>query len=575
MKKNSHIAITILFFAFLMPSILFAEQIDLPKDADGWTVFTPSNDSRICYIAANGNDTTAQYYSANDATVGSDPFKPVGPIKAYATFAAAYADTRTGYPDWILFKRGDIFTGGLGTVNRSGKDSASPFLISAYGSSGDSPVIQLNSTRGMLIGASISYFSISGLHFYNIDRDPIAGGDWSKKPDDAIFGYFVNRTFNGALFEGCKFRFFSNGIYLVSDANHDVNDIMIRRCTFLYNSFGTMMNQTDGIKYEENIYYHNGWWDQDNSSDKTHNVYHQGASNDVFRNNLFLCGSSANIKITNPYGEISGPLKNVVIENNLLVDGEVAISAGHNYQPGGGKDQAWPFRIGNIRISNNIVTQVGRSNPTNRGLGWGTYFSGFDGGIISHNLFINQVTARVNDVRVLYIEGDFRDTSVYSNIIFNLQFGVGIRIEDNSQASYGNLFTKNDIQLAANGKQIVAMYYDGLDGFNFTQNTYYTSVPDGSRFYYINRNISDDSWKSIVGGDFGPLSEKSYPDTTRDVDTYMTSIGKTGTVDGFMAACSAQERYNWDPRLTADTVNSWIRRGYWELMPPQNVTLIN
>jgi hypothetical protein len=44
--------------------------LNLSQDANGWTEFSPSNDTRICYIAADGDDGTAQYY--NDTLLSSD-----------------------------------------------------------------------------------------------------------------------------------------------------------------------------------------------------------------------------------------------------------------------------------------------------------------------------------------------------------------------------------------------------------------------------------------------------------------------------------------------------------------------
>jgi hypothetical protein len=63
-----------LFALLLMTSTpIKAEHINLPKNSGGWTIFTSLSDSRICYIAADGNDATARYYSPNDAAIGQNP----------------------------------------------------------------------------------------------------------------------------------------------------------------------------------------------------------------------------------------------------------------------------------------------------------------------------------------------------------------------------------------------------------------------------------------------------------------------------------------------------------------------
>ena len=58
------------------------------------------------------------------------------------------------------------------------------------------------------------------------------------------------------------------------------------------------------------------------------------------------------------------------------------------------------------------------------------------------------------------------------------------------------------------------------------------------------------------------FTKKTLPDETRTVETYMTSIGGTATLDAFYAKCRLQDRYNWDAKYTADAVNtvdsSWV-----------------
>ena len=46
-------------------SILFISQFVLAQlpVVNGWTVFTPSSDSRIIYVSSTGDDATAQIYS--------------------------------------------------------------------------------------------------------------------------------------------------------------------------------------------------------------------------------------------------------------------------------------------------------------------------------------------------------------------------------------------------------------------------------------------------------------------------------------------------------------------------------
>lgn len=58
----------------------------LPQDANGWSVLTPSADSRLIYVSSSdGDDATAAVYLPGNSEVGSDPFDPTINIKPYAT----------------------------------------------------------------------------------------------------------------------------------------------------------------------------------------------------------------------------------------------------------------------------------------------------------------------------------------------------------------------------------------------------------------------------------------------------------------------------------------------------------
>ena len=42
----------------------------------------------------------------------------------------------------------------------------------------------------------------------------------------------------------------------------------------------------------------------------------------------------------------------------------------------------------------------------------------------------------------------------------------------------------------------------------------------------------------------------------------MSSIGETSTIDAFVEKVRSQDRFNWDTRLTADTVNDYLKAGF-------------
>lgn len=126
--------------------------LDLPMFVAG--------DSRIVFISATGNDTTAAinahgrgYYLASDPEVGLDPTNPIGTVVAYRTIAAARTALRDasgtslrGEPEWMLLRRGDVFD--LGStrfidLRTAGRSPAEPRVYAAYGDPAtDRPIVE-------------------------------------------------------------------------------------------------------------------------------------------------------------------------------------------------------------------------------------------------------------------------------------------------------------------------------------------------------------------------------------------------------------------------------------------------
>ncbi len=87
------------FLLLLLPSTITAQN--LPLEAQGWTVFTPSTDTRIIYVSSSdGNDASAETYTSAQI---NDPFNPPASIKTYKTVAEVRKQLRDNYPDWKYY----------------------------------------------------------------------------------------------------------------------------------------------------------------------------------------------------------------------------------------------------------------------------------------------------------------------------------------------------------------------------------------------------------------------------------------------------------------------------------------
>src|SRR5262249_55910785 len=99
-------------------------------DENGWTVFSPSADTRIVYVSSS---------TGKDTNTGLSPNAPV------KTIAKALSRVRHGRPDWLLLKRGDVWTNEVfGYPKLAGRSASEPMLISSYGS-GARPLLKTGS----------------------------------------------------------------------------------------------------------------------------------------------------------------------------------------------------------------------------------------------------------------------------------------------------------------------------------------------------------------------------------------------------------------------------------------------
>ncbi len=469
---------------FFAPGMILADALNLPKDNEGWTIFTPSPDSRIVYVSAAGDDTTGVVYSSTDAAIGSDPFRPVGPISPYLTYAAAHAQTRKEYPDWILIKRGDTFEDTIYASMRNGRSVTEPFLVGAYGSTGASPIFK---TPDKSAGKTALYFwggrqwmAISGINFYSYTRD-IASGDYTTSENINGLAFFAaaGQTIQGVLIEGCKFRFYKDNTITNQGGNATVDGITIRRSLFLNNYSGTtshsqglFVDYSSNILLEENIFDHNGWYYQ-NDHDGTdelgeatifnHNTYFSHSTNITFRGNIFMRGSSINNKFrTHETGSGTG----ISIDNNLYVGGEIAVSLG-------AWDEDADLRWVSPSITNNVITNIGYSEPVNRGVGWAFDMRDWDGGVVEYNYIINQPLDSVNNVIFWHMYGKSRNVRIENNVVHGVRYCKGFYLRDGGLKK-GMTIANNKIQLPVDSNEIIqASEIVDTTGYTFKNNIYY------------------------------------------------------------------------------------------------------
>lgn len=546
-------------------------------DETGWSIVVPSEDSRLIYVSSSvGDDETAEFYAPRDISDLQNP----GQIKPFKTIHAAIDQTRKGFPDWILLRRGDQWEVAARAELKAGRSIDERSVFTSYGQSPDRPVISRSDGREMLrIWSNRNYVAVLGISFYAEERDPQSASfaGWGNVGDvDGILIYGPEGIKMGSiLIEDNHFNYLSKGVSIDGKAEHV--DIVIRR-NIITNSYSEsghaqgMGATTASALLEENIFDHNGWLVQQRveggkeeaegqATIYNHNTYFRRAVDTVFRNNIFLRPSSIHNKWTaNPtvkgVDEIGS--SNLLMENNLYVGGEIGISAGGN------DDYDTGHRWSNIRIIDNVMLAIGRDRPTNRNLAWYIDAIDWDGGDICGNYLLKNDNPLVQNINGIKVNGHSRDVTVSKNILYDLYMSQpsnnngALRMNDEPKSNI--LIKDNSIQLA--GSEMRPVISENLPSTRFENNTYYTDADNDQWFRVNGGNYSFDEWESL-SGDFESLNERqSYIEPERTFETYLDSIGFGSSIDAFVRSAMDQPTRTWSENFSAERINAYIREGY-------------
>src|SRR5690606_32024135 len=111
--------------------------------------------------------------------IGGDPFQPTGEIKPYKTIAEGYGQLREGFPDILLLKRGDVWSGqilGSGKWAKSGRSKRERMVVGAYGEEGPRPKIITHGSVIRVWGLGDEYVlknvAFTGVHLHAVHKDP-------------------------------------------------------------------------------------------------------------------------------------------------------------------------------------------------------------------------------------------------------------------------------------------------------------------------------------------------------------------------------------------------------------------
>lgn len=563
MKATSSFS-QIVLIAFVATMCTYA-QTSLLRDEEGWTVFKPHTDTKIIYVSSStGNDDSGKVYNPTASEIGKDPFNPTDKIKPFKTINAAYKASRNSKPDWILLKRNDIWYESLQA--RNGLSDDAPFLVASYGDGKNRPLLKTGEKHGIQYCCkNFNNVAFVDLEFYAHTRNPETE-EYTGPDGSSGFSFYVGEDFTGQglLIEGCLFRFYSSNVIQGPGV---LKNMVVRRCVILDNYCATAHSQglythNVSITLEENVFDHNGWYKQqiDGGNDQAegqatmfnHNTYFANSHDVIFRKNLFLRPSSIGNKWTANSGVASS--QNIIIDNNLYVDGEIGISMG-------GNESVPPHRFKNIEVTNNVMLDMGRSRPTNRTLGWYMEINDWDIGTVSGNCFLHKSNPDVGNVYGINLIGQTRSVSIDSNIFYGINTGSQL-IGIDTGADKSDISITNNIFHNQNTRGVIFKITGGLKNIVFNGNNYFSVRNQNEWFQIDKKTYSLEQWKDISNDENSFTLKDEFIDPNRTIETYMKHLNKIESLDAFISEVRKQSKSNWRSEYTSEHINDWIRAGF-------------
>jgi hypothetical protein len=498
-----------------------------------WTDFQPSPDTRFVHVSSATGD---------DANDGATPDAPV------RTLARACELVRDGYPDWLLLKRGDSWTGeDFGRWKKSGRSKSEPMYIGAYGASDKRPLVQTGkATRAFWLdgAAGLNHVAIDGIEFHAHTYDGVEGAEagilWLGGGGDLII-------------EDCLVRGYKDNI-VFHGFGQTAKDLRVRGCVIVdawskvAHAQGLYAQEAQHIVVEGCVFDHNGWVEGVPGAEANpfnHNIYIQYNANFVdVRDCLLVDASSHAIQM-----RCSGN-----VEDCVFISNPIGLLVGN-----GGEA---PPAV--TRIAGNAFLFADDINPdTPRGMG--IDLQNIASGEIVANLIADEksVHAHGHAMKMHASAGaPVYDVLFDANIIHEWRGGIRF----NESSIDGVTIADNIIHNQFTDTPIIKHQGNPLDiGITYDKNRYYSGAPDYTWYQVVFDVYDFEGWTDLVdelGAAAGPTT---FIDPGRTVETFQASMGQTPTHAAFIEAVRAQGRLTWDPRYSTRAILAYFQEGYTPL----------
>ena len=536
---------------------------------DGWTPITLAPGAREVFVSSSQ---------------GSDSNTGLSPDQAVRTLYRGYQLVRPNSADHMRLRRGDVWidqavAGQYGAWDRAGRSAAEPIVIHTYGDDPARPIIKAGARDiGMRIQGAGDWNGnlwIVGVHFQANRRMP---GDPNYAPTSNVNGLVWYGKGGNLLVEDCVFEYYAGNVTIQPPGPTDtITGITFRRSQIL-NSFSTGSHSqgfyvvgVNGFLVDECLVDHNGWAPGVPNAQST-----------IFNHNFYLVPSCTNVLIRNTITSRASATgiqmrgQNMNAFNNLSLKNPLGITAGHAMASA---DQNW---TGSMRY--NVVldsTDIGIPNTGSfapRGFGMSVHRS--TGGIVERNIIAHNVSAQGGEPGILH--GDLGSVSLTlaQNIVYDWQGapianqprrGLVFRLDSPLPAAAvlrDNWFIQPD-----GGAMVATAPSSGTPGGTWRNNRFFSIDPASQGWFFTQSPqsvIDAPTWAQRTAQAALPSSDRdqlltnlpTFPDASRDINSYAATVGLEPTLAAFLAEARKQSRNNWRPELTAAAVNRYIREGF-------------
>jgi hypothetical protein len=436
-----------------------------PGPESGWTVFTASNDTKKFYVSASGND-------SNDGLSEAKPKK---------TLSAGIAQLRSGYPDWLLLKRGDVWTNQALNLAKKGRSAAEPMLIDAYGS-GNRPRLDfcVDEWTPAADFNNADNVCVVSIEFYAYKRDPAnsayAAGSTSGEKSMATG---VNLRGSGSNFtmEDCKISFYRHNF----DCIGAYQTPKLHRCVVLdcYDWHQPSSGNTEGVFFSycknailsECIFDSCGWVGSHTPITLSHSGYFRQPNSQG--NGTTGPGTMTGCWLSRNAADGGQLRRGGTITKNFSTLHATGFECGHNKDDGEGSAVSTE---GNV--SDNVITRSQNVGAGRTGHGFVLDSCQGSGVTAQRNIVCNlHENARHTGggsgalwVQPIYLE-KCSSVKVIDNIVFDWPTDDNRGVYD-AQSGGGNIMTPNKIDMNGDNseyhfsdpKRTLAKYYKSIGG---------------------------------------------------------------------------------------------------------------